>query len=247
MMYVDAVIDLSEFNSPVNFALIKDVGIVGVFHRATIGSPELVEEHKQTYKTEDQKYRERALQAKKQKLLWGAYHYGLGGCGAEQARYFLQVIRALNQKSDILMALDFEEPKGRGQPMELEDAKNFIHEVHCQTGHYPLLYGGRVLREKIQAAVTSGKKADKEALELLRHCEIWIPRYGEESTIILPPGWNAWTFWQYTDQGKILGLSGFYDRNKFNGNLMNLKKFWCSKSLNINGHHLHAKHCTSFC
>lgn len=235
-MYVDAVIDLSEFNSSVNFANIKDAGIVGVFHRATIGSPELVEKHTQTYHTEDRKYHERALQAKKQKLLWGAYHYGLGGCGAEQARYFLQVLRTLNQKADILMALDFEEPKGRGKPMELEDAKNFILEVHRQTKRYPLLYGGRVLREKIQAAVTSGKASDKEALEVLRQCEIWIPRYGEESTIILPSGWSAWTFWQYTAKETLLGQNGFYDRNKFNGDRMDLKKFWRSESVHINCH-----------
>ncbi|MFZ0219939.1 MAG: glycoside hydrolase family 25 protein [Candidatus Aquirickettsiella sp.] len=234
-MYVDAVIDVSEFNSSVDFSVIKNAGIVGVFHRATIGSPELVEGHTQTYQTEDREYRGRELQAKKQGLLWGAYHYGLGGCGAEQARYFLQVLRAIDQKTDILMALDFEEPKGRGEPMELEDAKSFILEVYRQTGHYPLLYGGRVLREKIQAAVSSGTKADKDALAVLRYCKIWIPRYGEESTIILPPGWSAWTFWQYTDKGKFEGLKGFYDRNRFKGSRVALEKFWRLESIHING------------
>ncbi len=43
----------------------------------------------------------------------------------------------------------------------------------------------------------------------------------------LPSDWKTWTFWQYQGDviGKVKGISGEVDLNRFNGSLDDLHKF----------------------
>jgi lysozyme len=41
----------------------------------------------------------------------------------------------------------------------------------------------------------------------------------------VPSVWHNWTFWQYTDAGKVSGVSGKVDGNRFNGTVDDLKSF----------------------
>jgi hypothetical protein len=45
---------------------------------------------------------------------------------------------------------------------------------------------------------------------------LWIAHYGVKSPV-LPAGWKAWAFWQFTDKGRIPGIAGAVDVNYFNG------------------------------
>jgi LysM repeat protein len=58
---------------------------------------------------------------------------------------------------------------------------------------------------------------------------LWIAQYPSHYTPgmspALPRGWFKWTFWQYSDKGRINGVNDFVDLDLFNGNLEELYEF----------------------
>lgn len=47
---------------------------------------------------------------------------------------------------------------------------------------------------------------------------LWVAHWGVHSPT-RPAGWSSttWTFWQYTSTGRVSGISGYVDRDRFNG------------------------------
>lgn len=52
---------------------------------------------------------------------------------------------------------------------------------------------------------------------------IWIAQYTEAGMPTIPKPWNRWTFWQYSQSGKLPGVAGFLDLDRFQGSLDDLK------------------------
>src|SRR5205809_7810527 len=79
----NVVVDLSHHNTDPDFAVARDTGgIVGVIHKATQGLAYT-----------DPTYAERETLATGERLLWGAYHFGTGSDGVQQAEHFLEVVQ----------------------------------------------------------------------------------------------------------------------------------------------------------
>ncbi|XP_017489432.1 PREDICTED: probable autolytic lysozyme [Rhagoletis zephyria] len=199
--YVGKIVDLSNWNENVNFKIAKEDGILGVIHKATQG-----------LKYVDPKYAERRKEAEDLGLLWGAYHFGVGESGGkDQANHFLKTV---GETKNTILVLDIEENQN-GKNIEPREAEDFVEEVLRMTGRLPLIYGSRYFLEGFSTPT-------------LTKCPLWIAKWGEEP--ILPKGWSDWILWQYTD-GKtaheVKGI-GKCDRDKFNGTLKELKKFWLS-------------------
>jgi len=201
---LNAVIDLSHYNTNVAFAKLKAAGILGVIHKATQGATD----SDPTYEA----HRSGALQAG---LLWGAYHFGTDSDGVQQAVNFLKVT---GDVTGILIALDFE-PNPTGPSMSLEEARAFVTHVNSVTGRYPGLYSGHYIKELL------GTGTDP----LLANCWFWLAQYGP--TAVVPRNWQRWTLWQYTDGAigpdphEIPGV-GRFDRDLFNGSADELRAFW---------------------
>ena len=70
METVNAVVDLSHHNGTVNLNQAQKAGILGVIHKATQGRAGV-----------DPTYKANRAKAGKEKLLWGAYHFGTGSDG----------------------------------------------------------------------------------------------------------------------------------------------------------------------
>ncbi|GAB2640081.1 hypothetical protein GCM10027169_05190 [Gordonia jinhuaensis] len=51
---------------------------------------------------------------------------------------------------------------------------------------------------------------------------LWIASYNGGSAPTLPRGWGGWTFWQYTDNGRLPGIKGGVDLNAYNGTIPSL-------------------------
>lgn len=201
LVLLNVLIDLSHWNSQVDFQLAKNDGIKGVIHKATQGTSYV-----------DPKYSERRTAAEKKNLLWGAYHFGIAADGKAQANHFLKVV---GNTSNVLLALDIEE-NSKGGNITPKQADDFVKTVKEKTGRCPVIYG-------------SAYFLNGYATPTLTTCPLWIARYG--SQVQLPKGWSTWKIWQYTD-GKIGPVPrsvkgiGACDRDKFNGSLDDLKKFW---------------------
>ena len=79
----NVVVDLSHHNADPDFAAARDGGgIVGVIHKATQG-----------LRYRDPTYADRETAAVTAGLLWGAYHFGTGSDGVQQAEHFLDVVQ----------------------------------------------------------------------------------------------------------------------------------------------------------
>ena len=201
---LNVIVDISHHNANVDFAKLKAAGIVGVIHKATQG----MSGADPTYST----HRAAARQAG---LLWGAYHFGTDSDGVQQAINFLGAVGDL---TNTLIALDFES-NPTGPSMSLEEARAFITHVKESTGRYPGFYSGHDIKQLLGSGMDS----------VLANCWFWLAQYGP--TAVVPPNWNTWTLWQYTDGAlgpdptEIPGV-GRYDRDLFNGSADELQAFW---------------------
>ena len=196
---LNAVIDLSHFNTVTSFAAIKSAGIVGIIHKAT-----------QATNWSDSTYAARKTQALAAGLWWGAYHFGTNADGAAQAQYFLSKV---NPGPTDLLALDFEEnPQSQ---MTIAQAEQFVTEVFNQTGRYPGFYSDAL----------AGNMLGNNPSEILANCWFWRAQYGSSAPIV-PPTWSTWTMWQYTSSGPVSGLTAPCDRDTFNGTIDQLSQLW---------------------
>jgi lysozyme len=204
MVTTNAVVDLSHNNPHVDFGALQGDGIFGVFHKATQGLGFV-----------DPAYALRRQPAADAGLKWGAYHFGTGADGVAQANFFLA--HALPATGDLLV-LDFE-LNPTGLSMTLAEAKAFVTQIQAATGTWPGLYGGSYLKEQLNGT----------ADPVLSNCWLWLSQYGPQA--VLPPGWDAWTFWQYTD-GHVgpppyaVDGVGPCDRDIFQGAAADLASFW---------------------
>jgi lysozyme len=159
-------------------------------------------------------------QAQAAGLLWGAYHFGVGADGVEQADHFLQVVQPGPQD---LLVLDFE-ANAQGPSMTLEEARAFVTHISQTVGRLPGLYSGHYIKELL------GTNTDP----VLAQCWFWLSQYGP--TAVVPANWATWTMWQYTDGAlgsppyEVPGI-GRCDRDKFNGDIGALYKLWGAPSL----------------
>ncbi|GAB3307588.1 glycoside hydrolase family 25 protein [Hymenobacter tenuis] len=199
------IIDTSHHHA-IDMAAVQKAGITAVIHKATEGL---------TF--QDKRYEQRRQEAKVQGLLWGCYHYCSGADPVQQAEFFLRFAKPGKQD---LIALDWEESTS-GPNMTQEQVRQFVTTIKKRTGRWPLLYGGRLLRESV------GKKPDP----ILANCPLWYSRYTSEPLGIPQQIWPTYTLWQYTDgivgpePRRTPGTSGA-DRNVFQGTTADLKRVW---------------------
>lgn len=200
----NVVVDISHSNGNVNLAQAAAAGIVGIVHKATQGTTFV-----------NPMYQANRAKARDAGLRWGAYHFGVGADGVEQADHFLQVVQPGPRD---LLVLDFE-ANGQGPSMTLEEARAFVTHVNQELGRFPGLYSGYYIKELL------GTTSDP----VLANCWFWLSQYGP--TPVVPVNWATWTMWQYTDGAlgpppyEVPGI-GRCDRDQFNGDVDALNKLW---------------------
>ena len=205
---INVVIDISHHQQQVDFERIRDAGIVGVIHKASEGLTFV-----------DQVYAERREAALDAGLLWGAYHFGVGADGSNQADAFLSAAQPDDQT---LLVLDYE-PNPHGPTMTLSQAREFVEHVAAVSGRYPGIYAGYMLKEQLGGPVAIDP--------ILSKCFLWVAQYGSPRPLNIPATFGTWTFWQYTDGVHGVGPYdvdgvGRCDRDQFNGSLAQLRRLW---------------------
>ncbi len=52
---------------------------------------------------------------------------------------------------------------------------------------------------------------------------LWVAHFTSQPTPAFPSVWPKWTFWQYSDKGRIQGINGAVDLDRFNGSAAELR------------------------
>lgn len=204
---INVVVDLSHHNASVDFKKLKAGGVVGVIHKATEGTGFV-----------DKKYAVRRQAALDEGLLWGAYHFGVGADGSDQADFFIETA---GTDPETLLVLDYE-PNHTGPTMTLSQAREFVEHTNNLVGRFPGLYSGHLIKEQLGGAAPD---------PVLSNCFLWIAQYKGPRPLGIPPTFETWTFWQYTDgvhgpePHDAVGV-GPCDRDRFNGSVAQLRKLW---------------------
>jgi len=202
---INTIIDIYSGND-IDFQATLEGGTVAIIHKATEGT---------THK--DSRYLKRRDRAKEMGFLWGAYHFSSGDDVASQVELFLTHARPEDGE---LIALDWE-PSSHGENMTLSQARKFVQMIKNETGRWPVLYGGHLIRESV----------DHQPDPILANCPLWYARYSDAPIGIPTQIWASYTLWQYTDGEKgpmphdTPGTHGA-DRNIFQGSAADLAAQW---------------------
>ena len=198
------IIDISHWQDPIDFQKVAADGIVAIIAKATQGATGV-----------DPAYRKFKRAVAKYNFLWGSYHFGTDADVEAQVDHYLTTARSA---ATDLVCLDFEENPS-GSTMALSQARAFVRLMEQRSGRFPVLYGGGYLKQQLKG------KPD----EVLAQCPLWISQYASKP--VLPPGWNKYALWQYTDgragpePHEVNGI-GPCDRNQFNGTIAQLHRRW---------------------
>ena len=184
-------IDVSKYQGNINWKKVsQNRNIQFVYIKATEGAS-LV----------DRNYKRNIRGARKAGLRVGSYHFFNARRSAkEQFEHFRRHVKKSEQ--DLLPMVDVEESGVRGlSRSDLQQRLNeFMQLVKQEYGKYPLLYSQYGFYNKMLAP------------EFNKYF-IFIARYGKSTPNLHGPGKH--NIWQFTEKGRVPGISGHVDLDKF--------------------------------
>jgi GH25 family lysozyme M1 (1,4-beta-N-acetylmuramidase) len=202
LAYADG-IDISHHQGTVSWSKVSSAGVTFAFMKATEGS---------TYA--DPTLRTNWAGAEKQGIFRSAYHFARPSTGSAvaQARYFVSKAGSFSDKGDLPPVLDLEASGGLGRTSLTRWVSDWLTTVERLTGRTPIIY--------VSPGFWEGYLGNSTAFH---HYPLWVAHYGVSRPRV-PGGWPTWTFWQRTSTGRVSGIAGNVDMNKFNGSSAQLAK-----------------------
>jgi lysozyme len=201
-------IDVSHFQGAVDWAAVAGAGIALAYAKATDGGTGT-----------DSRFAANWAGMKAAGVLRGAYHFFRPATAAEaQADHFVQVVGAL-APGDLPPMLDVEETgtspeqwAAVAEDQRVQLVETWLDRVEAALGLRPILYTRAGFIE--QYFPDPGDLVN----DLL-----WVAHYTSKPAPSLPPGWDDWTLWQFSETGNVAGVTGAVDLDRFNGTLDDLR------------------------
>lgn len=193
------VVDAYEYNSIDWTRLATDKRLVGFINKASDGMPppyfcfgdetetRLCKTLWKRHAVARELFQTRKVVAKALGLKWGAYHLARPGNPVGQANHFIEFAEP---GPDDLLALDIEDDDPT-QWMSLDDAEEFVRQVHRRLGRFPVLYTN---------GTTARHIADNRyKYQLLSRLPLWYARYKPDIGVHFPMGnWQGYALWQFS-------------------------------------------------
>ena len=206
-------IDVSYWNAGIDWPKVRATGQRYVFVKASEAD---------YYR--DSTFDDNWFGAKAAGLLRGAYHFFRSNVDAKrQADSFINYVKSFNDDGELPPVLDLETPDGQKREKIIVAAKTWLDRVEAAFGRKPILYSGQYFLQDYFSEAGGGPPA------WAKEYPLWLAQYPntyvEGSQPFLPRGWFKWTFWQYSEKGRINGINANVDLNAFNGTLEELFKF----------------------
>ena len=194
-------VDVSHFQGQVDWQKVKADSISYVYLKATDGI---------TYT--DPKYIDNSSELYKVGLAFGSYHFfEPDDDPIDQAKHYISVT---SQQKDILRpVLDVEISRGK-TPQEISESVakwlSYVEEdLNCQ----PIIY-------------TYASYWEEFLGDDFTEYDLWLADYA--STPNPPKNKQDWLMWQYSQKGKVNGISGMVDRDYLQTNNGNLSSITCA-------------------
>lgn len=184
-------IDVSEWQGDIDFNQVRNSGIEMVYIRAGFGS-----------NYTDRWYEQNYDKAKNAGLKIGMYHYVTARNVPEaraQARFFASLLAG--KSYDCRPAMDFESLAGLSSQAANDIAQAYLSVLKNSTGYVPMVYSDVYNIENVWYAS-------------LRNYPLWAAEYGADAPRSTGH-WDTWAGFQYSDAGRIPGISGNVDLDRF--------------------------------
>ena len=184
-------IDVSEWQEDIDFAKVKEAGIEVVYIRAGQG-----------FSYKDSKFERNYEEAKKNGLKIGVYHYVTARSTEDakiQAQFFVSLIA--NKKIDCRLAMDFESFGNLTNSEINQISLTFLKEVEKLSGKETVVYSNTYDAKYVFS-------------QEVANYPLWVAQYGVQE----PQDngkWSNWIGFQYTSTGRVNGISGNVDRDKY--------------------------------
>jgi len=206
-------IDVSYWNAGIDWPKVRATGQRYVFAKASEGD---------FYS--DTTFDNNWFGAKSAGLLRGAYHFFRCNVDAKkQADYFINYVKSMNDDGELPPVLDLESNDGQKKEKIIPAVKIWLDRVEAAFGKRPIIYSGQYFLQDYLSEAGGGPP------KWAKDYSLWLAQYPnsyvEGSKPFLPRGWFNWTFWQYSERGRINGINANVDLNVFNGSLEDLYKF----------------------
>jgi lysozyme len=195
-------IDVSHWQGRIDWEEVAAAGVDFVFVKATQG----------TWFT-DPRYAENRAAAERYGIRVGAYHFaepGLApGDAVREADHFLDTAQL--KPRNLVPVLDLEIDRGLGPKALRRWAKAWFDRVEERLGVKGMIY--------TSPSFWKYHVEDSTWLAEQGYRVLWIAHYETERPMVPAQRWDGagWTFWQWTQCGRVDGIVGCVDRNAFNG------------------------------
>ena len=189
-------IDVSYYQGTIDWARVKADGVKYAFIRVSDG-----------VNTIDTKFETYWAQSRANGILHGAYQFFRPNQDPiAQAELFLDKIGGALQADDLPPVIDIEAAGGLSPAQVAANAKQWIDHVEAALGVKPIIYSGFYFwRDQVGAPAYGAEHP------------YWHAQYTSAECPNIPAPWTKWAFWQYTSSGRVDGITGNVDVNRFDG------------------------------
>jgi len=197
-------IDVSKHQGTINWSKVpNNADVKFCYSRASLGKSD-----------RDPKFKRNWQGSGEAGLLRGAYHaFWPGRPAREQSDNFFGAYTP--QPGDLVPMLDVE-VYHKTIPVNdfLKEVKKLLSMMADRAGKPPFLYTANWFWE------TLGNPAAIDAYPL------WVAYYNPDPRPVLPHGWSSYQIWQYTDKGRVPGVTeNTCDMDRFAGTMAELNAF----------------------
>ena len=162
----------------------------------------------------DPLYTTNRTRAKAAGLLVGAYHFAQpsteAGDAIAEANHYVDT--ATPASGDLLPVLDLERSGGLTQTNLTAWVRAYLQRIYERTGVRAVIY--------CSPSFWKNYLGDTTWFAANGYKILWVAHWTTATQPIVPGaawGGNNWTFWQYTSDGSVPGISGRVDLNRYNG------------------------------
>lgn len=148
-------------------------------------------------------------------ILRGVYQYFRPSRPAvEQARHMIDILRTQGGGFELPPVIDVEEDDGLPPEAIQAAVRQWIDHVEAELGVMPIIYTGFYFWRDEVGGTTQ-----------FNNYPLWHAQYTGAACPRIADAWPTWLYWQYSSTGRVEGIDGNVDMNRFNGSEAELRAY----------------------